>query len=202
MATSGTLVRWFSDLVGEPDLARLDCEAGATAPGALICLPYLLGEKSPWHDPDLRAAFLGLGLDSSRGQLFRAVLESVAFGFRQHRDILAELGLRLTPSARISDGGSRSALWAQIHADVLDTSLAPVRGRTGAAVGAALAAGVGIGALDRGDALRYLELGPSVEPDPEAADHYSELYGEWLTAGAVVAPLSHRTAERSRRWTA
>jgi xylulokinase len=202
MATSGTLVRWFSELVGEPDLARLDLEAAGTSTGALICLPYLLGEKSPWHDPDLRGAFLGLGLDSSRGQLFRAVLESVAFGFRQHRDIMAELGLRLRPAARISDGGSRSALWTQIHADVLDITLEPVRGRTGAALGAALAAGIGIGALDSNDALRHLQLGPPVEPDPRAAEHYNELYSDWLAAGTAVAPLSHRTAERSRRWTA
>lgn len=198
MATSGSLVRWFSTLVGEPDLSRLDAEADAATPGAVLCLPYFLGEKSPMHDPDLRGAFLGLGLDDTRGAMFRSVLEAVAFGFRQHRDIVAERAA-LAPTARISDGGSRSTLWTGIVADVLDTPLTPVIGTTGAALGAAIAAGIGIGTIpDWSAAERYITLGPIVVPDPGRVAHYDGVYTEWLAAAAAVAPISHTLARRSR----
>ena len=58
-----------------------------------MCLPYFLGEKSPLHDPDLRGAFLGLHLGHTRGDLYRAILEGIGYGFRQHTEILAERGV-------------------------------------------------------------------------------------------------------------
>jgi xylulokinase len=199
MATSGSLVRWYSALVGETDLARLDAEAAVTSPGGVLCLPYFLGEKSPLHDPDLRGAFLGLGLDDGRGSMFRAVLEGVAFGFRHHRDILGEHDSALAPDARISDGGSRSALWVQIHADVLGTPMTTVLGDSGAALGAAISAAIGAGLVSGWDvASDYVRIGTTVEPDASRTALYDELYGQWRLAAAAIAPISHTLARRSR----
>ena len=93
MASSGSLVRWLQAITGA-SLEELDEEAASTPAGSggIVCLPYFLGEKSPLHDPQLRGALVGLHLGHSRGQLFRSVLEAVAFGFRHHVDVFVELG--------------------------------------------------------------------------------------------------------------
>ncbi|MGD2052183.1 MAG: FGGY-family carbohydrate kinase [Acidimicrobiia bacterium] len=170
MATSGTFVKWFQrELSDQMPLAELDAEAAKSGPGAagIVALPYLLGEKTPINDPLARGAFVGLHLGHGRGDLFRAVLEAVAFGFRQHLEILAERGF--TPRRiRLTDGGSKSTVWAQIISDVIEQPLEPVSFTGGSALGVAYAAGVGIGAIDGWDGIgRLLELSPQVEPQPD-----------------------------------
>ncbi len=197
MATSGTLLRWFQDVLADGvGLDRLDAEAGAIAPGAegLVCLPYLLGEKSPLHDPNLRGAFLGLHLGHRRQHLFRACLEAVAFGFRQHLEVYAQLGMAVT-EARVTNGGAASGLWKRILADVCGIPLYPVLAHPGAALGAALAAAVGIGLLPAWEAVQgYVQLGPEIAPDFSTAEIYDRQYETYVLAGKAVEEISHRIA--------
>jgi xylulokinase len=198
MATSGSLIRWFQSVVGDAPIADLEREAAAAAPAELICLPYFLGEKSPLHDPDLRGAFLGLHLGHTRGDLYRAILEAIAYGFRRHAGIFAERGIRLRETARVSNGGSRSRVWKQILADVLGVVLEPVVDHPGAALGAALAAGVGGGLLaDWSETGSLVTIGDPVEPDTSLSGRYAEAYQIHLDAAAALTPISHRLARRS-----
>jgi xylulokinase len=171
MATSGSLIRWFQRvLAGGADLQQLDAEADGVGPGAggVIALPYFLGEKTPINDPSATGAFVGLQLAHDRGNLFRAVLEGIAYGFRHHLDVLAESGH--TPRrARVTDGGSSSKVWTQITADVLGLPLEKVAMRSGSALAAAFVAGVGVGIFsDWNDITRFVEVTEVVESRPEA----------------------------------
>lgn len=196
MATSGSLIRWFQALIGGTDLRQLDLEAAARPAAEVLCLPYFLGEKSPLHDPDLRGTFTGLHLGHTRADLYRAVLEAIAFGFRHHAEIFQDIGIPLT-RAMVTNGGSKSTLWKQIHANVLGTELYPVVDHPGASLGAALIAGIGSGALDGwGDGKRFLALGDPVVPDESVRVRYSEAYEQWRALGAAVTPISHALAER------
>jgi xylulokinase len=196
MATSGSLIRWLAAVSGGASLDELDAEAAATPPGAggVICLPYFLGEKSPLHDPAQRGAFVGLHLGHERGHLHRAALEAVAYGFRHHMDVFAERGIRLT-DARVTNGGSRSTLWKQIVADVLDVQLWPVLDHPGASFGAAVAAGVGVGAIEGWESIRPLvKLANPIEPRPELRGRYDELYAVYRSVEPALRPISHRLA--------
>jgi xylulokinase len=196
MATSGSLVRWLAAVSGGASLDELDAEAAATPPGAggVICLPYFLGEKSPLHDPAQRGAFVGLHLGHERGHLHRAALEAVAYGFRHHMDVFAERGIRLT-GARVTNGGSRSLLWKQILADVLNVELSPVVAHPGASLGAAVAAGVGAGTIEGWESIRPLvQLGDPIEPRPELRARYDELYAIYRSVEPALRPISHRLA--------
>jgi xylulokinase len=199
MATSGSLIRWYQALVGGDDLALLDREAAAAAPAEVLCLPYFLGEKSPIHDPDLRGVFAGLHLGHTRADLYRAVLEAIAFGFRHHIDVFSDIGIPLT-QVMVTDGGSKSTLWKQIHADVLGIAMRPVEGHPGASLGAAIIAAIGIGALsDWGATADFIALGQPVIPDPERKSIYDEAYRRWRDLGDAVAAVSHAIARSSRR---
>lgn len=198
MATSGSLIRWFQSVAGDAPVAELEQAAAAATPAELICLPYFLGEKSPLHDPDLRGAFLGLHLGHGTGDLYRAILEAIAYGFRQHAEIFTERGVTLAAAARISNGGSRSRVWKQILADALGVPLEPVLDHPGAALGAALAAGVGSGLLAGwADAAPLITIGEPVLPDRSLAGRYDETYQIYRQAAEVLTPVSHRLARRS-----
>jgi xylulokinase len=198
MATSGSLIRWFQALIGGDDLTVLDDEATASKPAEVLCLPYFLGEKSPIHDPDLRGVFAGMHLGHTRADLYRSVLEAIAFGFRHHVDVFTDIGIRPN-RVMITNGGSKSTLWKQIHADVLGIELRPVRGHPGASLGAAVIAAIGVGALDDwSDAARFVSLDPPVVPDPARRAAYDDAYPMWRDLGTATAPISHAMASRTR----
>ncbi len=203
MATSGSLIRWFQSVSGGAPVAELEAEAQRAAPAELICLPYFLGEKSPLHDPDLRGAFLGLHLGHTRGDMYRAILEGIAYGFRHHAEIFAERGVRLRESARVSNGGSKSRVWKQILADAIGVALEPVLDHPGAALGAALAAAVGGGqASDWASAAEtpgMVRLGAPIEPDRSQTARYAGAYALYREAGAALTATSHRLAARTNR---
>ncbi|BBZ75652.1 carbohydrate kinase [Mycolicibacterium anyangense] len=199
MATSGSLIRWFQSLVGGEDLIRLDTEAQQRRPAELLCLPYFLGEKSPLHDPDLRGVYAGLHLGTTRADMYRATLEAIAFGFRHHVEVFGELGIELR-RASITNGGSKSTLWKQIHAEVLGAPMYPVIDHPGASLGAALIAAVGVGALAGWDQCRqFIRLGEPVLPDPVNVVTYDAAYQEWRSLGRATTDISHTLAERTRQ---
>lgn len=177
MAASGSFIRWFQrELAGSVSLEQLDAEAAQSSPGAsgVVALPYLLGEKTPINDPSARGAFIGLHLGHRRGDLFRAVLESVAYGFRHHLEVFEELGFSPT-RIRLTDGGSKSRVWTQIIADVLGQPVEPVEFTGGSAFGVAFAAGVGTGVIDDWTTIAgMLDVSNPIEPDPDP--RYEEAY--------------------------
>jgi xylulokinase len=198
MASSGSVVRWLRRVTGGDTLEALDAEAAASPPGAsgVVCLPYFLGEKSPLHDPELRGALVGLHLGHGRGDLLRAVLESVAYGFRHHVDVFRERGVDLG-LARVTNGGSRSVLWKQILADVLGVELSPVVDHPGASFAAAITAGVGTGAVASWNGIEPLvKLGAPIAPRREYQARYDELYSLYRELESALRPISHRLSAR------
>lgn len=182
MAASGSLVKWFaSELAGGAQLADLDREAAAVPAGAggIVVLPYALGEKTPIFDPLARAVFAGVMLHHTRAHLYRAVLESVCYGFQHHLDLLAEAG---RPVRRVlaTDGGSRSDLWMQIAADVTGRRVEVVAGEAGSALGVAFVAGIGAGLFARWDEVaRFADVRRAFEPNPATAATYRAGYAAY-----------------------
>src|SRR5215831_6394611 len=147
MASSGSLVKWFCNtLANGMSPQDLDLEAQNIEPGAggIIALPYFLGEKTPIFDPAARGVFAGLMLHHTRAHLYRSILEAVCFGFAHHLELLREAG-RSVRRVVAADGGSRSTLWMQIAADVVDQPLQVVAGEAASALGAAFVAAMGVG---------------------------------------------------------
>jgi xylulokinase len=197
MATTGSLVRWFQREIGAgAPLGELDAEAAEAGPGAggLVLTPYFLGEKTPINDPLARGTVIGLHLGHRRGHLFRAVLEGVAFAFRHHVDVLRELGVR-ADRVNLTGGGASSALWRQIIADVLALPVVRRDHRSGAALGAAFAAGMGAGVLGSwSDITRVAGAGETVLPDPRTAARYDELYAVYRSLYPALLGQQHTLA--------
>jgi len=186
LSAAGSL-RWFRDsLAPGVEFGDLVATAGKVPPGSdgLFFLPYLTGERSPHPDPLARGAFIGLTLAHDRRHLTRAVLEGVAFGLRDGLDLMTAAGMPAPSQIRASGGGTASALWRQILADVLGAEIATVATTEGAAFGAALLAGVGLGWWGSVDAATesVVRVTPVASPGPDAEVYaerhaiYRELY--------------------------
>ncbi len=177
LSAAGSL-RWVRDAIapGVPydELIALAAAWPAGTEG-LVFLPYLAGERTPHADPDARGAFVGLSVRHDRGALVRAVLEGVAFGLRDSLDLIASLG-GAPALGRVSGGGSRSDLWLQIVASVLELPLERVAVDEGAAFGAAILAGVAAGTWPDVPAAVAATVRPRarIEPVPDWVARYRE----------------------------
>jgi len=119
MATSGAVLEWLRSLTGDAPHAVLDAEARSSGAGAsgLLMLPYFAGERTPIDDPRARGVVAGLTVSHTRGDLYRAALEAVAFGVRHHLEHFAEAGASIDRALAVG-GGAGGALWPQIVSDV------------------------------------------------------------------------------------
>ncbi|MFN2352330.1 MAG: xylulokinase, partial [Kiritimatiellia bacterium] len=135
--------RWLRDRTGAAGYEQMNRAAAQSPAGAngVFFHPYLMGERSPYWDPDLRGSFTGLSMATTPGDLNRALLEGVAFSLRDCYRTIETLGLAVRDFTLIG-GGARSTLWSQIVCDVFN---APVRRPLAcdASFGSALLAGVG-----------------------------------------------------------
>jgi xylulokinase len=185
MSTGGSALNWFAATfaaglaTGDGTVHQaLDRLAAQVAPGAegLIVLPYFLGEKTPLHDPAARGVFEGLTLSHGLGHLWRALLESYAYAIRHHLEVMEDLG-HAPRRFLVSDGGSASAVWMQIVADVLGQPLRALTGHPGTCLGAAWTAAMGSGlAQDWADITRFVTPGPEYWPDPAHRTAYDAGY--------------------------
>lgn len=148
-------------------------------PSDLRFLPYLSGERTPHNDVAIRGAFVGLDQGHGLADLTQAVMEGVAFSFRDCMDVLtAPLA---EPKRLIAvGGGSRSAFWLKTIATVLDTPIAvPVDGDFGAALGAAR---LGLIAAENADPFAVCtppEIRETIDPDQHLAASYAAAYAHY-----------------------
>jgi len=180
---AGLSLRWFRDLLGSGvSYEQLTAEAARVPPGAdgVLWAPYLMGERTPHCDPNARAALVGLAASHGRGHIVRALMEGVAFSLRDTFSILSELKVPVD-SVRLGGGGSRSALWRQIQADVYGCAVDTVEADEGAAYGAAILAAVGIGLWPTVDAAcdALVRRGTQTLPQPEVVTLMNDRYAEY-----------------------
>lgn len=182
MASSGSLVKWFThDVLRSDDpkiLQKLDAEA-QTLPAAadgVIVLPYFLGEKTPLFDPQARGVIFGLTLSHTHAHIFRAILESVIYGFKHHMEIIEGMGHKARQIIA-TDGGAKSPLWCQIAADVLGEPVKAYPSHPGSALGVAFLAGMQAGLYTDWTQINdFLTDYRLYIPDPEATVVYSRAY--------------------------
>jgi xylulokinase len=191
MLSAAASLAWLRRIVGA-EYGVLDAEAERWPPESegLLFAPYLAGERTPHADPDARGAFTGLSLRHDRGALARATLEGVAYGLRDSLELLRDLGVR-PEVGRVSGGGAASDLWLRIVASVLALPLERTETEAGAAFGAALLAGVRVGAFaDAADAVaRCVHVRDRIEPDPEWAAAYDHGYDRYRLLYPNLRPL-------------
>jgi xylulokinase len=170
-------LNWLSRITGQSQAALSQAaEAQFTGPGEAIFLPYLSGERTPHNNAGARGSFTGLSQSTDVAQLAQAVMEGVAFAFRDCQRVLNDAGTTFSRLLAVG-GGSKSELWLRLIASNLNTEIAlPADGDFGGALGVAR---LGLCAAE-GVAPEQIMTMPAIKrvisPEPELVAKYSEHY--------------------------
>lgn len=197
MSTTGSLTRWFrdelaADLPSETAYNTLFKRAEAIAPGAggLLMLPYFSGERTPINDPQARGVIAGLTLAHTRDHLFRAVLESVAYGIRHNIETFQNIGSMVSQVVAVG-GGTKSRVWLQIVSDVAGIPQTIPALTFGASYGDAFLAGLAANILKREDLTSWVKPGYLIEPDPVRQAQYEHFYQQYLNLYENTRSIVH-----------
>jgi xylulokinase len=197
----GGVLRWFRDSFCQPErtvasLAGIDAydllnkEAAQVLPGCdgMSMLPHLQGAWAPEFNPKAKGVFYGLTLHHTRPHFVRAIMEAVAFAIRRSLELLEDLGIHAT-EIRSLGGGSRSQVWGQIKADVIQRPVYTMKNEEAGCLGAAMLAGVATGVYGSVEEAvdKMVVVKDRLEPNSthakvydHAYEHYVELYESLL----------------------
>lgn len=184
LTTSGGAIEWFRKQAGGASYDALITQAQAVPPGShgLCFLPQLRGGDQPYPNPNARGAFIGITGDHSAGTLFRSVLEGLCLYTRLELDHMSAIkGVAPITRIRVIGGGTRNDLLMKIKASVYGRPLEVTPLSEATCLSAAILGGVGAGVFASVvEALSQMAKGLGqvriVEPDPEWATRYEELY--------------------------
>jgi len=212
MSTSGSLTRWFRDQFGQPEMAAqaaggenayalLAGLAEKSPPGSngLIALPYFEGERTPIHDPLAKGVLFGLSIKHTRADVYRAVLESVAYGIRHNIELMEAEGVKAKRILAVG-GGTKNLPWMQIVSDIAGISMGIPEQQIGASYGDAFMAAVGIGEFVNYHQIKqWITMKHEIRPDQNKKDAYALNYEIFKNIYQKTAPLMHTLSRAQRK---
>ena len=194
--TAASSYRWYRDTFGDYEKAEaakrnanpydlINGQIAAVPPGAngVVFLPYLQGASGIRLNSKARGAFVGMTLGTSKAEMARAVMEGICY--EMYDIIRAETAAGVKIDAiRLSGGASKSALWCQMMADIFKKPIRCLSTSETGCLGAALYAGVGVGAYGScaEAAERAVHITREYEPDPCASPAYEEAFRRFADA--------------------
>ena len=171
---------WMEDIIGTKEYGKEQEDIKKLGENNVFFLPYLMGERSPHNNPDARAMFIGMSMDTTRADMTQAVLEGVAFGIRDSFEVAKSLGIKIEKT-KICGGGAKSLLWKKIMANVLGIRVEVIESEEGPGYGGAMLAAVACGeyASVEEAAEKLVKVVGAVEPEPELVAKYEERYQQF-----------------------
>ncbi len=180
MLSAASCLKWWVDTVQKGMNFEDLLEEAATIESEdknLVFLPYLMGERTPYADPDAKGAFVGMTMLTNRGHMTKAVLEGVSYGLKDSMEILKDIDVPIK-EVRVIGGGAKSPLWKQILADMFAVEIQEINTNQGGALGAAILGAVGAGHFkDVAQGCEaMIKVTNTVKPNPEKKAYYDEKY--------------------------
>lgn len=177
--SAASCLSWVTKLAGysnEKSLLEEVDKLDFSHPSSLIFLPYLSGERTPHNNPNAQGVFFGLQHNTDGAELGRAVLEGVAYAFADGQQALTVTGA-IIDSVSVIGGGSKSKLWGEILASVLNKPLTYRKNSdVGPALGAARLAKIGSKKLHVNQVCYAGEIDYVIQPDEKKVAYYAEGY--------------------------
>lgn len=181
---------WNEEILGTKDYAAEQADIKKLGENRVFYLPYLMGERSPHNNPNVRAMFIGMSMDTTRADMTQAVLEGVAFGLRDSLEVAKSLGIQIDRT-KICGGGAKSPLWRKIIANVMNLKVDVIESEEGPALGGAMLAAVGCGEYPNVETIaeKLVKVVDTVEPEPELVAKYEERYQQFRKLYPAVKGL-------------
>lgn len=209
--TAGASMKWLRDVLFADRKTELQARGmdiydyitgiAGQAPigsGGLTFLPYFNGDSTPNNDPEARACYIGMSLQTGLPEICRSVMEGVTFSLRDSLEIYRQLGHQIS-RIHISGGGAKSPMWRQMMADIFHTPVITTKNEEAGATGAAILAAVGSGyysSVEEG-CKEMVRLGEIVEPVEGHIKMYDDSYLRYHEMYRHLRPVFGMIAEHS-----
>ncbi len=188
--TGGSLLKWYRDNFGSLEIIEakksgesvysiLDSKA-SLEPTNIFVLPHFAGAGTPYMDVNAKGAIIGLTLEQTSGELYRALLEGIAYEMMYNIECLNEAGILIKELTAVG-GGARSDLWLQLKADMFGRKMVALSVEEAGTVGAAILAGVAIGKYKSIDEAvsRFVKIKKEFYPNMKNNEIYQENYKKY-----------------------
>lgn len=181
---------WMEDILGTKAYAQEQTAIEKLGENHVYFLPYLMGERSPHNNPKARGTFIGMTMDTSRTDMYQAVLEGVAFALRDSFEVAKSLGLNIERT-RICGGGAKSPLWKKMIANILNVKVEVIESEEGPGLGGAMLAAVANGEYANVEeaAAKIVKVVDTIEPEQELVAKYEVRYQQFKQIYPVCKPL-------------
>ena len=185
-ASAGSAMRWFRDCfhsgrhapaadAGENlyQIMENNCPSGPTD---ILFMPFVAGSGTPFLDPEIGGAFIGLRLGCTQEELYLAVLQGICFEMQHNVQLLSKCGIILDTVTAVG-GGVRSELMMQIKADVMSREISILATPESGTVALALLCARAMGDVDdlAAAARSAAKTVRTYVPNPALADRYASL---------------------------
>lgn len=157
----------------------------------LLFTPYLVGERTPHADPNIRASFIGVDGTHERIHFARAVMEGITFSLNESVDMFRQAGKTVDKVVSIG-GGAQNPVWLQMQADIFNATVVSLENEQGPGLGAAMLAAYGCGWFESLEACadQFVKHADSYEPNPEAVAAYESLFRVYQQVYAQTKTLN------------
>ena len=181
---------WMEEIMQTKDFAGEQKAIEKLGENHVYFLPYLMGERSPHNNPNARGTFIGMTMDTTRADMYQAVLEGVGFALRDSFEVAKSLGIKIERT-KICGGGAKSPLWKKIIANILGIKVDIIESEEGPGYGGAMLAAVGCGEFASVEeaADKLVKVIDTVEPDAELTAKYDERYNQFRQIYPTVKPV-------------
>ena len=181
VTTSGSVIDWFNATFdGTHATLEQLFKSVPEGPSGVFVLPYFAGSGTPWLDVKQLGSVFGLGLETSKAQLFKGMLEGIAYELKLNIDAFKRAGIPVDVLRAIG-GGSRSDTWMQLKSDILNIPIERTLVTEAGCLGAAFVAGLGIRRFTHAEEIAELvKVDRVFEPRPEVNQRYKHSYDRYL----------------------
>ncbi len=181
---------WMEEIMKTDDFVGEQKAIDKLGENHVYFLPYLMGERSPHNNPNARGTFIGMTMDTSRADMYQAVLEGVAFALRDSFEVAKSLGIKIERT-KICGGGAKSPLWKKMIANILGVKVDVIESEEGPGYGGAMLAAVACGEFASVEeaADKLVKVIDTVEPDPELVKKYDDRYQQFKQIYPTVKPV-------------
>ena len=196
---AGNSLNWFKEtFASDKGFAEMLSNVGTVAPGSngLIFTPYIVGERFPHADSQIRGSFIGMSATHTFDHFARAVLEGITFSLRDALELMRTAGNKTINKIISIGGGAKNEDWLQMQADIFNATVIKLTSEQGPALGSAIIAAMGCKWFDTYEDCIETFIGYEKEftPNPENVKIYEAAYSVYAQVYAATKSLNEQLA--------
>ncbi|MBO0454875.1 xylulokinase [Candidatus Enterococcus murrayae] len=177
----------FEELLSEIDTVPIGCDG-------LLFSPYIVGERTPYTDSQIRGSFIGIDTHHQLKDFTRSVLEGITFSLKDSQRIIEAVADEKIEKLVSVGGGAKNKSWLQMQANIFDTPIVTLKTEQGPGLGAAMLAAVGCQWFSdlRECADQFVAYKEAVQPQPQQVERYKKVYARYRKIYSATKELCHQ----------